>query len=58
MPSVYINKREKEAIHDAYDYVNNLLEGCTADPDTAEGKLALKGLFDTLAGLRSIERKI
>lgn len=51
---VYINKKEKEAIHSAWDYVNNLLEACSAE----EGSETIQYLRDTLHGLNSVEKKL
>ena len=56
--NIYINKSESEAISNGWEYVNNLLENCTADETTDEGKRTMKLLYDTLDGLRSLEVKL
>jgi hypothetical protein len=55
---MYLNKKEQEAIINAHGYVTNIVEGCTADPETEEGKAILQLLNDTVSGLTSIENKI
>ena len=54
MSKVYINKKERESLHVAWDYVNNLLEACIAD----EGSSAITNLQTTMDGLQSIISKV
>jgi len=50
---MYIKSNEIEALYDALDYVNNILEGCSAD----ENSETIINLRDTLAGLFSLQGK-
>lgn len=50
----YINKKEFQALNNAWEYVNNIYEGC--EP-TEENKDVLILLEDTLNGLESLQKK-
>ena len=56
--SIYINKKEKEAIYTAWNYVNDIIERCSADESTEEGKAVIDSLQDTISGLISIQEKL
>lgn len=50
----YINKKETQALHDAWDYVNNLLEGCEVNDNNKD---VIELIHDTLNGLQSLIKK-
>jgi len=56
--TIYINKKESKAIADAFEEVNNILEGCTADEETEEGKRTINYYNRIIKGLRSLDSKL
>lgn len=52
--NIYVNKKERKALNDATEQVRNVLEGCTAEPNS----WVVGMLNDTLEGLNSLCSKV
>lgn len=50
----YINKKEYEALVNAWEYVNNILEGCEPTEHNSE---VIEIMQETLSGLESLQNK-
>lgn len=56
--NIKISKKEIKALHDAFEYVTDILHGCMADEDTKEGKTQLNLLNNTIDGIGSLIDKV